>query len=207
MGLQKGEPSPRCTVCQHPERVRIELLIASGASRRAIGRKYKLNLHAVCNHWNKHVSEARQAALKVGPVEREALAARLSEESQSVLDHFRVVRAGLYSLFDAAVTAGDSNGGAMLAARLIRCLEAIARITGELASSPLVQQTTNNVFVLPQFATLQAALIRALQPHPEARAAVIQALRDLEARSLTASPAAPAGPAPRLIEHEPHADT
>ena len=57
----------------------------------------------------------------------------------------------------------------MLAGRLHENLQGVARLTGELASSPLVM-TQNNLFISPQFADLQAVLIRVLAEFPEARA-------------------------------------
>ena len=49
-------------------------------------------------------------------------------------DHLKTVRAGLYELYDAALSAGDRNGGALLAGKLHENLHAVARITGELAN-------------------------------------------------------------------------
>jgi hypothetical protein len=180
----------RCTVCCHLERVRIELLLAGGAAHRAIGRKYRLTHHAVGRHWAGHVSEERKAALVIGPVSREALASHLAEESSSVIDHYRAVRAGLYALYDAAVTAGDRNGGALLAGRLHENLAAMARLTGQLAASPLVQVNQTNIFFNdPAFASFQADLIRVLSRHPEARNEVIAEFERLEAAAPSQLPA------------------
>jgi hypothetical protein len=93
----------RCTVCTHIERVRIELMLAGGAGHRAIGRKYGLTHYAVGRHWSGHVTEERKAALVLGPVQRQALAARVAEESESVLDHHKATRCGLYARYDAAI--------------------------------------------------------------------------------------------------------
>jgi hypothetical protein len=89
----------------------------------------------------------------------------------------------------------------MLAGRLHENLNAMARLTGQLASSPLVQNTTN-VFLLPQFAEVQAVLVRVLAAHPAARADVIRSFREMEARM--ASPAAPIN-SRVLIEQDAHA--
>jgi len=93
----------------------------------------------------------------------------------------RAVRAGLYALYDAAVTAGDRTGGALVAGRLLTCLDSMAKITGQMLSSPLVVNNTQNVFMHdPGFAQFQSQLVRALRGHPEARAAVIKDLRGLK---------------------------
>jgi hypothetical protein len=188
-------PNGTCQVCRHHERVRIELLIASGAGQRALARKYSLEFRAVSRHWRNHVSEERRAALLIGPVQRANLAARVCEESESLIDHYRTVRAGLYALYDAAIEASDTNGGAMVAGRLIACLDAMARITGQLSNSPLIQNNVqNNFYLLPEFASFQADLVRALSRFPEARAAVLAEFERLEGAP---SPA----PLPALEHH------
>jgi hypothetical protein len=171
----------RCTVCGHAERVRIEMLLAAGASHRSVAHKYGLSHHAVGRHWSGHVTDERRSALMFGPVQREALASHLMEESSSVIDHYRAVRAGLYRLYDAAVTAGDRNGGALLAGRLHENLAAMARLTGQLAASPLVQVNQTNIFFNdPAFARFQSDLIRVLSRFPDARDAVLAEFERLE---------------------------
>ncbi len=192
---RKGQQLGTCHTCQHPERARIELLCAGGAGHKALARKYGISRDSIGRHWEQHVAEERKAALAVGPVERAALAARVAEESESVLDHYRTVRAGLYALYDAAVTAGDRQSGAQLAGRLTTLLDSIARVTGQLHSSPLVQINNNTVFLNdPQFARFQARLIRALSAFPEARAAVIAEFERLEQ---------PPAPSHAALEHTP----
>jgi hypothetical protein len=182
MPRRRHVPSGTCTLCSHLERTRAELLLAEGASFAAVGRKYSVGREALRRHWLNHVSDERKASLVIGPVQRAALAARVSEENSGVLDHLKVVRAGLYALYDAAVTAGDRTTGAMLAGRLHENLNAVARLTGQLASSPLIQNTTTvNVLINdPAFAAFQADLIRALSRFPEARAAILTEFERLE---------------------------
>src|SRR6266571_5012886 len=128
-----GRPAPngQCTICRHIERQRIELLLAGGASVKSVARKYGVHYHALWRHW-KHVPPQRKQRLLIGPVAAAALAARVADENMSVLDHLKTVRCGLYELYDAALTAGDRNGGALLAGKLHENLHAVARITGEL---------------------------------------------------------------------------
>ncbi len=61
-----------------------------------------------------------------------------------------------------------------------------ARFTKELMPTPTT--VVQNFFQLPIFGELQAVLLRTLAAHPQARAEVIRAFRDLEQR------------APKLIE-------
>jgi hypothetical protein len=178
------EPNGRCKVCAHLERSRIELLLAGGAGQRPLARKFGLTHHALGRHWRTHVSAERRTALQIGPVQRMALAAHVSEECASVIDHYRAVRAGLYKQLNAADEAGDRNGVALIAGRLLSCLDSMARLTGQLAESPLVQNNTiNNFYLEPAFASFQADLIRVLSRFPDARSAVLAEFERLEGAS------------------------
>lgn len=185
-----------CSVCHHPEKTRIEMLVLTGATRISVARKYEMSHDSVSRHMMNHLSHERRATLLMGPVQRQMLAAQVAEESSSVLDHHKATRAGLYRLYDAAITAGDAHSGAMLAARLTSVNNAISRLTGELASSPLIEIHNNNNAVVfasdPGFARFQSDLIRVLSRFPEARAAVIREFERLEAA---------ASPLPALESH------
>jgi hypothetical protein len=92
-----------------------------------------------------------------------------------------------------------------VAGRLTHVLETIARISGELGAlaTNTTFNITNNQLVLtptPPFLKLQASLLHAPAPFPEARAAVVAALRELDGD--TAHAAVPALPKPMVIEHE-----
>jgi hypothetical protein len=163
------------------------LIAGGGASHRAVARKYQVSRHCIDRHWANHVTEERKAALILGPVERAALASRVAEESSSVIDHFKTVRSGLYELFQKSLEAADGQTGAMLAGRLTECLNSMGRLTGQLASSPLIQNNTvinNNTLSLQQnveFAQLKADLVRVLQRHPAALADVIAQFEKMDA--------------------------
>jgi len=175
----------RCSVCTHVERLRIELLVATGAHQRAVAKKFGLSKDALSRHWLSHVDDERRVALQFGPVERERLASLVAEESTSVIDHFRAVRSALYTFLNAALTAGDVTGGSMASGRLLECLNSMARITGEISQSPMMQLTQNNFFLNdPQFAQFQAQLVAALRPFPEARKAVIAVFEQAEHASM-----------------------
>ncbi|MGO9036431.1 MAG: hypothetical protein ACLPV2_04795 [Steroidobacteraceae bacterium] len=185
MSARKGQPSRKCAVCGHADQVRIELLLAGGAGQKAVGTKFGISKDSIHRHWHGHVTMERRAMLVMGPVPRQALAAQIAEENTSVLDNLRIVRAGLYKQYDAALEAGDRTVGALLAGKLHQNLQITAKITGELASSPLVSITNNqnNVSMLvesPEFSAFQARLIGALRNFPEARAAVIKEFERIE---------------------------
>jgi hypothetical protein len=197
---------PRCTICSHENKWRIELLRAGGASLDALASKFNVSRDSIHRHWNRHVSEEAKATFLAGPVQLERLAERAAEEGESTLDYLRIVRGSLLSQLATMAAAGDSKAVAYVCGQLTRTLEAMARISGEMGD--LARSTTfnvtNNVIMAehPAFMKLQATLLRALAPFPEARTAVIEALRGLDAENAPAATAAPANG--RLIEHVPH---
>jgi hypothetical protein len=184
--MTKSPANGRCLTCRHPERARIELLLAGGASKHAVGQKYGLHHLTLHRHWHNHMSDERKAALVMGPTERMALAAQVGEEAASVIDHYRATRAGLYQLYNAAIEAGDRTGGAMVAGRLTEVNNAIAKITGELSNSPLIQNNTVNFYGSPEFVTFQQDLVRVLNRFPDAREAVLAEFERLEAETVPA---------------------
>jgi hypothetical protein len=197
-------PHPRCQVCRHEERWRIELLRAGGASLDALAAKFKVDRDAIWRHMKNHVSDEVKASYLAGPVQLAELAAKASDTGGSILDHLIAVRTVLWGHLDAATQAADGKLAALISDKLVKTLEVAARISGELgdlAKSTVYNTTINNVAVLtenPAFMRVQATLLRALGPFPEARAAVVAALRDLEAGNAPAISAAPANG--KLIE-------
>ncbi|MCW2285692.1 hypothetical protein M2323_001986 [Rhodoblastus acidophilus] len=181
------KPGPACAVCMHPDRARIELLRAGGASCESIARKFDLSRDQVWRHWQKHVPPERKSELICGPdVKAEQLAEQAHEKSMGLLDSFDHMRARLFRSFDAACDAGDRSGQGVIAGRLLEVLREIGKLTGEIRQlAPGGVSVTNNIAVLsnPAVAELQAVIIRELAPFPEARAAVITGLRQFEGRA------------------------
>jgi hypothetical protein len=186
MSARKGQPSGKCAVCGHVDQVKIEILLAGGAGQTAVGKKFALSKDSIHRHWHGHVSMERRAMLIMGPVPRQALAAQVCEENTSVLDNLRIVRAGLWNQYDAALAAGDRFGVAILAGKLHNNLQITAKITGELASSPLINinnTQNNNVAMLesPAVTQLLARIIGVLRPFEDARLAMLAEFSKFEA--------------------------
>jgi hypothetical protein len=169
----------RCQVCRHEDRWRIELLRAGGASLDSLAAKFGVERDSIWRHWTRHVSDEAKAGYLCGPIELEKLAERAAEEGDSVLDYLKMARTSLVAQLAAMNEAGDARGVTYVAAQLTRTLEAIARCTGELgALATSINVTNNNLAIVnsPQFAQVQATMLRALAAHPEARADVVAAL-------------------------------
>ena len=180
MAGRKGTPTGRCQGCNHPERVRIERFLAAGASIKGAARKFDIDYHALRRN---HVSaEARASYVAGAGATKDQLEEFVADESLGLIDHYRIVRGALYKGFSAAGELGDSNSLALLAGRLHENFRDCGRLTGELQRGPLLN-IQNNVLVNPDYTRAIARIVSAVAPYPEAREAVIAALRDLDAES------------------------
>jgi hypothetical protein len=191
-----------CQVCRHQDRWRIELLRAGGASLDSLATKFELDRDAIWRHWQKHVSAEAKAGYLCGPAEMASLAEKAAAEGDSVLDYLRMCRSTLVSQLAAMGEAGDARAVGYIAGQLTKTLETMARVTGEigdLARSVTINNTNVAVLNHPGFAQVQATMLRALAPHPAARADVVAALRGLDAGNAPAGPAAPA--IGKVIDH------
>jgi hypothetical protein len=170
--------------------VRIERLLAAGGSIKGTARKFDINYHSLRRHWINHVSAEGRAMYIAGTgASKDQLEALVADESLALIDHYRIVRNGLYKGFGAAAEVGDGNALALLAGRLHENFRDCGRLTGELQRGPLLN-IQNNVLVNPDYTTAIARIVSAVAPYPEAREAVIAALRELDTA---------AGPAPVLV--------
>src|SRR5499427_3165665 len=110
MRRQKGSRTGRCQGCNHVERVRIERLLAAGGSIKGTARKFAIDHHALRRHWINHVSaEARATYIAGAGATRDQLEAIVADESLALIDHYRIVRAGLYKGFGAASEIEDCS--------------------------------------------------------------------------------------------------
>jgi len=189
----------RCTVCRSPERWRVELLKAGGASLDALAKKFNLAPDAIWRHWKNHVSPEARASYLIGPADMEKLAEKAALEGDSVIDYLRMCRSTLVAQMAAMNDAGDARGAAYVAVQLTKVLETMAKVTGELGvlaqTSTFNISNVTNVAILEQhpiFMRMQASMLRALGPFPEARNAVAP-------RATARIPSAVSG---AVIEHE-----
>jgi hypothetical protein len=163
--------------------VRIERFLAAGASIKGAARKFAIDYHALRRHCRNHVSaEARATYVAGAGATKDQLEAIVADESLALVDHYRIVRGGLYKGFTAAAELGDSNSLALLSGRLHENFRDCGRLTGELQRGPLLN-IQNNILVNPDYTRAIARIVSAVAPYPEAREAVIAALRDLDAES------------------------
>ena len=170
-----------CLVCKHPDRARIELMLARGASRRAVGKTFSISPHSAWRHWtNGHVPDHVKSTLAIKALKPGAeLAELITDESTGLLENLQRIRAVLYGAFDAAAECGDRVSVASLSARLHENLRIAATSTGELQKH--ARGNVTNILLAPAYLDLRGALLMALRQYPAASAAVSAAFRRVEA--------------------------
>src|SRR5262245_23058108 len=170
----------KCTICSHREAQNIDLALARGVSVTALSRRYKVSTDSLYRHSKAHLSPVLRAKLIAGPDLAIDLDKLKETESQSLLANLVALRHRLFASLDAAEEYGD---GAMVT-RVASALHTNLELTGKLLGDLGVGSTTNvNVLIQPQYIELRVALVQALGAFPEARAAVVAALHQLESRA------------------------
>jgi hypothetical protein len=177
-----------CQVCTHADRARIELLRVSGVSLDALAAQFGCHRDSIWRHFRRHVSDARKSELLAGPAKVDGLINRAADESRALLDYFKIARSVLFAQFLAAAEAGDRNGVANIASKLLDSLKEVGKLTGELRalSGITVNNTQVNFIGSPEFGALSEGLLSLARRHPETKADIISLLREIDA-----------GPAPK----------
>jgi len=154
-----------CTICGHRKRPDINKALVERRAFRAIARQFNVSKDALVRHFDDHLPSSLVKAQEA------AEAAQADALLAQVVD----LRGKALSVLEQAESAGDLKT-ALTAIRETRgCVELLAKLAGQLKDSPTI-----NVVLMPEWRELQAAILRALAPHGEARMAVASALAEVE---------------------------
>jgi transposase-like protein len=151
----------RCTVCDHPEKHSIDEALVAGAPYRSVAKRFGLSESAVYRHKTEHLPAH---LLRAREVEE---AARVDD----LLDQVRHLQAHALDILERAEKAGDLRTALAAISQARGNLELLGKLAGELDERPVV-----NLNVSPEWLELRAVIVGALEPHPEARGAVLRAI-------------------------------
>lgn len=176
--MARGRP---CSICNHPRRADLEKRYTQGVAADMIGEEFSCSGRQLLNHFKRgHVRKAIQEARIAQNVELGARAASSVQEAVAAyLNKVNQLLKDCDTVQTNAIAAGED--GITLAAiqkqfvglqQASRFLELAAKLTGEL------DQKSYSLYVLPEWSAVVAFLVNVLDPYPEARAAVIQGLRE-----------------------------
>jgi hypothetical protein len=150
-----------CTVCEHPERKAIDRALVAGASNRSVASLYNVSEASVRRHKANHLPAKLVLAEQAAEV----------AEADGLLDQVGDLQRRALAILDSAEQSGELRTalGAIREAR--GNLELLAKLLGELDERPVV-----NLNVSPEWMELRAVIVGALEPHSEAKYAVLSAL-------------------------------
>jgi DNA-binding transcriptional ArsR family regulator len=155
-----------CTVCSHPERREIDrTLVSRSASYRDIAGQYSVSKTAVSRHTKEHLPDLLAKAYAAEEVTR---------ADELLMDVRRLQARTLRALLWAE---GAADWTTML--RAVREARENVRLLGELRGK-LDTRPVVNVLVSPEWLELRALIVGALEPHPDAREAVVHAIASRE---------------------------
>ena len=154
-----------CTVCSHKDVDEINSLLLCSDSYRDIARQFGLSKDALSRHKESHIPEllSKSADLKA-EVE--------STQGNQTLAEVRELKVTALEILAVAQGAGDLKTALMGIREARSCLELCMKAEGQIKDGPQITIVSN-----PEWVELRTLVINALEPYPEAREAVVHAIR------------------------------
>ncbi|MBF0437961.1 MAG: hypothetical protein HQL93_02450 [Magnetococcales bacterium] len=150
-----------CSVCIHKRLEDIDKALVEGETFRALSRQYLLSRDALRRHKMDHLPVAMAKAKE----------AEETSHGDNLLDHLGELREQAQRIAQKAEEAKNYTAALAGVRELVRIVELLAKLRGELNEAPTV-----NLFISAEWVSVQAVLVNALGPYPEARQAVLKAL-------------------------------
>jgi hypothetical protein len=174
-------PGRASTIIGHPDQSRIERDLAIGRPLGRIAKKYGVSKDAAFRHKRKLPPQLKSAlagnALRSG----QDLEQLRIDESEGLLQNLAAQRARLLIAQDAALEAEQFTIVGSLSQAIHRNLELVGKYLGEFAQHSV--QTTVSILLAPEYLDFRSALLRSLQPFPEAARAVAATINQMEEKA------------------------
>ena len=148
---------PRCKVCNHENRNDIETALLAGVPQREVATRYGLTPASVSRHKRNHMAMVIREHAELTAQNLMAYVAALQRQAQA--------------LKDKAEASGDYKVALSGIRELVRIVDLMARLSGNLDDRPQI-----NIAVNPQWIEIRDVILDALAPYPEAQARVVEAL-------------------------------
>lgn len=154
-----------CPVCVHEKRQEIEKALLGNAMLPELAQRFSLAKWSLYHHKHRHIPKA---LLK-------AQAAREIAKADTLLDQVKQLQAKALELLAKAEAAGNLRAAIQGIREARGCLELLAKLEGELP-----QDGTVSIILSPGWVTLRTVILQALEPYPEARLQLSQALSEVD---------------------------
>ena len=151
-----------CTVCNHKDIEEINKLLLCSGSYRDIARQFGLSKDAISRHKESHIPELLSKSNDIKEiVSADSLLVKVEEEANFVRE-MRVL----------AAAEGDIELALKAVDRALKCIEIYAKVNGLIQDQPTVNITLNAGWI-----ELRTVIVQALDPYPQAKEAVVNAIR------------------------------
>lgn len=157
-----------CTICTHADRATLDAALVEGTAETQIAALFRVSPDAVARHKANHLP-----ALLV-----KARAATEIANADDLLAAVRDLQQRALTILDTAESSKDFKTALQAIREARACLELLAKLMGELDDRPTV-----NLLIAPEWLAVRGALLAALLPYPDARAAVAAHLSTLDAET------------------------
>jgi hypothetical protein len=151
----------RCSVCEHDEHHAINVELLHRVPYRNIAEQYGLSKPALSRHSGDHIPELLLKTYET--IER--------DDAEGLATELAQVKADVHRLKEKAEEEGDLRTALLGCDKALKALELQAKVEQLIQTAP-----TLNILVAPEWLELRALIVGALEPHPQARGAVLRAL-------------------------------
>jgi hypothetical protein len=159
-----------CTICAHDKRPTIDEALVARRPFRTIADQYSVSKTALIRHHDDHLPSSLM----------KAQSAREAANADALLAQVVDLRDKALSVLEKAEGSDDLRAAVSAIREARGCVELLAKLAGELKDAPTV-----NIVVSAEWLTIQALVLTALEPHPEARLSVASALGGLDCAGRT----------------------
>jgi hypothetical protein len=150
-----------CSICEHPQRGAIDRALVGETSNLSVSSLFGVSESAVRRHKANHLPAKLVMAEKAAEV----------AQADDLLEQVRDLQVRTLAILEAAEHT-QQHRTALSAIREARSnLELLAKLLGELDERPQV-----NILISAEWLELRAVIVAALEPHTEAREAVLRAI-------------------------------
>lgn len=151
----------KCSVCDHENLEEINRLLVEGASLRDIAGQYSVSKSSLHRHKESHIPVALTQAQEAQEV----------AHADNLLSQVQSLQAKALAILAKAEKCGDLKTALHGIREARACLELLAKLQGELQ-----QEGTINITLAPEWLELRAVILQTLEPFPEARIRLAQAI-------------------------------
>ncbi len=155
----------KCTICTHKSRPKIDQALVERQPFQTIADRFEVSKTALIRHHDDHLPASLVQAQK----------ATEAAQADALLAQVVDLRDKALGVLEKAEGADDLRAAVSAIREARVCVELLAKLAGQLKDAPTV-----NLVLSPEWLSIQATILTALEPHPNARTTVAQALSRIE---------------------------